>query len=69
MISRSVTGGDSFRLIRSLFWVALAQIVMINILLSGDNAVVIALASRNLPARSSRSRRFCSAASAPSRCG
>lgn len=35
----------------SLFWVALAQIIMINILLSGDNAVVIALASRNLPAR------------------
>ena len=33
----------------SLFWVALVQIVMINILLSGDNAVVIALASRNLP--------------------
>lgn len=35
----------------SLFWVALAQIIMINILLSGDNAVMIALASRNLPAR------------------
>ncbi len=35
----------------SLFWVALAQIIMINILLSGDNAVVIALASRNLPPR------------------
>lgn len=35
----------------SLFWIALAQIVMINILLSGDNAVVIALASRNLPPR------------------
>jgi len=31
------------------FWVALAQIIMINILLSGDNAVVIALASRSLP--------------------
>jgi YjbE family integral membrane protein len=35
----------------SLFWVSLAQIMMINILLSGDNAVVIALASRALPAR------------------
>lgn len=32
------------------FWVALGQIMMINIVLSGDNAVVIALASRNLPA-------------------
>jgi YjbE family integral membrane protein len=31
------------------FWLALAQIMMINVLLSGDNAVVIALASRNLP--------------------
>ena len=30
-------------------WVALGQIIVINILLSGDNAVVIALASRNLP--------------------
>jgi YjbE family integral membrane protein len=35
----------------SLFWVALAQIMMINILLSGDNAVVIAMASRALPPR------------------
>ena len=35
----------------SLFWVSLAQIIMINIVLSGDNAVVIALASRSLPAR------------------
>lgn len=33
----------------SLFWVTLAQIMMINILLSGDNAVVIAMASRALP--------------------
>jgi YjbE family integral membrane protein len=32
----------------SMFWVALGQIIMINILLSGDNAVVIALASRSL---------------------
>ena len=31
------------------FWVDLLQIVTINILLSGDNAVVIALASRSLP--------------------
>ena len=31
------------------FWIALFQIIMINIVLSGDNAVVIALASRSLP--------------------
>jgi YjbE family integral membrane protein len=31
------------------FWVALAEIGWINILLSGDNAVVIALACRSLP--------------------
>lgn len=33
----------------SEFWIALLQIIMINIVLSGDNAVVIALASRSLP--------------------
>ncbi|HCX32852.1 MAG TPA: hypothetical protein DHV08_04380 [Rhodocyclaceae bacterium] len=31
------------------FWIAVAQIVAIDIVLSGDNAVVIALACRNLP--------------------
>jgi YjbE family integral membrane protein len=31
------------------FWLALGQIILINIVLSGDNAVVIALASRSLP--------------------
>ena len=31
------------------FWLALAQIILINIVLSGDNAVVIALACRSLP--------------------
>jgi YjbE family integral membrane protein len=33
------------------FWVALSQIILINIVLSGDNAVVIALACRSLPAQ------------------
>ena len=33
------------------FWIALSQIILINIVLSGDNAVVIALASRSLPPR------------------
>jgi YjbE family integral membrane protein len=32
------------------FWIALSQIILINIVLSGDNAVVIALACRSLPA-------------------
>lgn len=31
------------------FWLALLQIIWVNILLSGDNAIVIALACRNLP--------------------
>lgn len=33
------------------FWFALLQIIGVNIVLSGDNAVVIALAARGLPAR------------------
>lgn len=36
------------------FWVAVLQIVLIDILLSGDNAVVIALACRNLSGRQRR---------------
>jgi YjbE family integral membrane protein len=38
----------------AFFWVTLGQIMMINIVLSGDNAVVIALASRSLPAKQQR---------------
>src|SRR3990170_4527179 len=38
----------------SEFWVALLQIIWIDILLSGDNAVVIALACRSLPPRQRR---------------
>lgn len=36
------------------FWIAGLEIIVINILLSGDNAVVIALACRNLPRRQRR---------------
>jgi YjbE family integral membrane protein len=44
------TGGYAMEMLTSsFFWVTLAQIIMINIVLSGDNAVVIALASRSLP--------------------
>ena len=31
------------------FWISLLQIIWIDLLLSGDNAVVIALACRSLP--------------------
>ena len=36
------------------FWVAVVQIVWIDLVLSGDNAVVIAMACRDLPARERR---------------
>jgi YjbE family integral membrane protein len=38
-------------LVQSPFWTAALEIVFINILLSGDNAVIIAMACRALPAR------------------
>jgi YjbE family integral membrane protein len=34
-----------------VFWIGLLKIIGVNIILSGDNAVVIALAARSLPAR------------------
>src|SRR4029077_4418671 len=36
---------------QTAFWVALGKIMWINILLSGDNALVIAMACRGLPPR------------------
>jgi YjbE family integral membrane protein len=36
------------------FWIAVVEIILVNILLSGDNAVVIALACRNLSPRQRR---------------
>src|SRR5712691_9300361 len=41
-------------LVQPVFWLAVAQIIWINVLLSGDNAVVIALACRQLPDRTRR---------------
>ena len=38
-------------MVQPTFWVALGKIMWINILLSGDNALVIAMACRNLPPR------------------
>ena len=36
-------------LVHAAFWVGLGKIIWVNLLLSGDNAVVIALAARSLP--------------------
>lgn len=36
---------------RAAFWAAVLQIIFVNMLLSGDNAVVIAMACRDLPQR------------------
>ena len=36
------------------FWLGLMKIIWINIILSGDNAVVIALAARSLPPEQQR---------------
>lgn len=41
-------------LLNAAFLIALLKIVWVNLLLSGDNAVVIALAARNLPAAQQR---------------
>jgi YjbE family integral membrane protein len=46
------------------FWAALLSIIIANILLSGDNAVVIALASRNLPPHQQKKAIFWGSAAA-----
>ena len=46
------------------FWVGLGAIIWVNILLSGDNAVVIALAARSLPARQQKLAVFWGSAAA-----
>ncbi|MDH5221827.1 MAG: TerC family protein, partial [Betaproteobacteria bacterium] len=40
------------------FWIGLLKIIGVNIVLSGDNAVVIALAARSLPARQQKAAIF-----------
>jgi len=40
------------------FWVGLAKIIGVNVVLSGDNAVVIALAARSLPAKQQKAAIF-----------
>jgi YjbE family integral membrane protein len=46
------------------FWLGLGQIIWINIILSGDNAVVIALAARSLPPKSQKHAIFWGTAAA-----
>jgi YjbE family integral membrane protein len=46
-----VAGIDGGALEHAAFWIAASEIVVVNLLLSGDNAVVIALACRALPPR------------------
>jgi YjbE family integral membrane protein len=46
------------------FWIGLLKIIGVNIILSGDNAVVIALAARSLPARQQRQAIFWGAGAA-----
>jgi predicted tellurium resistance membrane protein TerC len=41
------------------FWIGLMQIIGVNIVLSGDNAVVIALAARGLPAEQQKKAIAC----------
>ncbi|CAH0447788.1 hypothetical protein LMG10661_03861 [Ralstonia syzygii subsp. syzygii] len=48
----------------SAFWFGLGSIILTNIVLSGDNAVVIALAARNLPRRQQRQAIFWGSAAA-----
>jgi YjbE family integral membrane protein len=40
------------------FWIGLWQIILVNIVLSGDNAVVIALAARSLPPKQQKAAIF-----------
>jgi YjbE family integral membrane protein len=46
------------------FWAALGSIIWVNIILSGDNAVVIALAARSLPPRQQKQAVFWGSAAA-----
>src|SRR5512137_1726405 len=47
-----------------LFWKSLVEIIIVNIILSGDNAVVIALAARHLPHRQQKAAIFWGSAAA-----
>jgi YjbE family integral membrane protein len=55
---------NTMALTSSAFWFALGSIILTNIVLSGDNAVVIALAARNLPKRQQKQAIFWGSAGA-----
>jgi YjbE family integral membrane protein len=52
------------QLMTAQFWLGLGTIIWVNIILSGDNAVVIALAARSLPPRQQKMAIFWGAAAA-----
>src|SRR3954453_10342519 len=45
-------------LVSQAFWIGLLKIIGVNVILSGDNAVVIALAARSLPPHQQRKAVF-----------
>src|ERR671931_1480174 len=51
-------------LLSQAFWIGLAKIIGVNIILSGDNAVVIALAARSLPKKQQKQAVFWGAGAA-----
>src|SRR6478736_2771438 len=51
-------------LVTQAFWIGLLKIIGVNIILSGDNAVVIALAARSLPQRQQKQAVFWGAGAA-----
>src|SRR5919197_4894645 len=51
-------------LLSQAFWIGLLKIIGVNIILSGDNAVVIALAARSLPAKQQKQAIFWGAGAA-----
>src|SRR3954469_5586847 len=51
-------------LLTQAFWLGLLKIIGVNVILSGDNAVVIALAARSLPARQQKQAVFWGAGAA-----
>src|SRR5258707_11510760 len=51
-------------LLSQAFWIGLAKIIGVNIILSGDNAVVIALAARSLPPKQQKQAIFWGAGAA-----
>ncbi len=55
-----------FDLTSAVFWIAVGQIILIDVVLSGDNAVVIALACRNLSPEQRRTGIFWGVAGAVS---